>query len=430
MTSCPQSSTTPSRFRSPETIRRPACGLRKPPSLAAKFSRSRSLPDRAIRPPAACHPVARPLVPDPRPGDFGHGWSLSLADIRVQKSRPLLANWKQVIGGLIGSFGIPLYQMSPDRPMTVTLTFPDNQVQRFQAVFSNPAQAGVPVLAGAIRFIPTPETRGTLEIDGPNEWKVTGNLPAFDPFTGFTLPGGRVQLVGAADPLTPEPVRFRYTSPEGLVFLLDETDGLVSVTDRNGNQVQYTSAGVFHSSGESVQFLRDGQGRVTGIVDPAGGVLNYTYDAAGDLTAFTDRAGGVTQFAYDPGRPHYLRDITDPRGIRAARVEYDADGRMIRQTDADGNDLAFAHDLPGRTETVTDRLGHVTVHVYDDRGNVTASTDPLGRTTHRTYDGFDRQLTETDPLGNTTTHTYDANDNRARGRSVHTYTQHRGTNSK
>ena len=160
-------------------------------------------------------------------------------------------------------------------------------------------------------------------------------------------------------------------------------------------------------------FLRDGAGRITQIIDPAGNGLHYGYDAAGRLSSFTNRVGETTQFLYQDSRfPNYLTDILDPRGVQAIRTEYDEDGRILRQIDADGHPIEYAHDLDNFTERVTDRLGHTTTYIYDALGNVTRRIDPLGAETRfEYYPGTDLVRYETDDLGNVTARAYDAQQN-------------------
>lgn len=341
-----------------------------------------------------------------RKGDFGMGWTMSLTDIRLQKSRPLGQRWYQEITGF-SPFGLSIYEMGTRRDLIVSIAMPDNEVYRFRAIFDPDRQIGVPILSGVVRFEPMPGTHGTLEAVGGSTVRVMGDVPYADP-SGPILYAGYVELLDNDTFFEYNPRQFRFTSQEGTVFVIDEDEGLQSVTDLNGNEVVYNENGIFHSSGESVQFIRDAEGRIAQIVDPAGYVLEYGYDANGDLVSFTDRTTNATTFTYTD---HLLEDIYDPRGVRAIRSEYDDAGRLIRQTDADGNPIEMTHDIPNRIETIQDRLGNVTVHEYDERGNVVETTDAMGGVTTYTYDTLDNQLTKTDPLGHTTTWTYDAFDN-------------------
>jgi RHS repeat-associated protein len=342
-----------------------------------------------------------------REGDFGPGWTLSLKDIRLQKNRPLGARWYQEITGFTAA-NLAIHTMDPWRDRIVTITMPDNEVYRFKAVFNPDEQVGVPIVSGEVVFEPLPGTYGSLEVVGGSTVRCVGDTAFYDPFGTLTRWFGYVDLLDMDELTTFEPTAFSFTTQEGMTFMIDETDGLQSVVDRNGNEVIYAEDGIYHSSGASVQFVRDSEGRISRIIDPEGHSLFYTYGAEGDLEYFNDRTTNTTEFTYSAVHTHLLEDVIDPRGVRAVRTEYDEDGRMIRQIDADGNPIAFTHDIENRRETVEDRLGNVTVHEYDDRGNVVKTIDPLGGITTHTYDEWDNELSQTDPLGHTTTWTYDA----------------------
>src|SRR6185369_7199666 len=133
----------------------------------------------------------------------------------------------------------------------------------------------------------------------------------------------------------------------------------------------------------------------------------------GSLASLTDRMTNTTTFAYtNVTFPHYLTGITDPRGNRAIRSEYDGSGRLVRQIDADGNVITFAHDFTAGREIVIDRLGHSTVSYYDERGNVIETTDALGNSTTFKYNDVDELLEKVDALGNTNRYTYDSQGDR------------------
>src|SRR6185436_17860659 len=102
-------------------------------------------------------------------------------------------------------------------------------------------------------------------------------------------------------------------------------------------------------------FVRDAQGRIKDIIDPAGQAMHYGFGTNGSLAAFTDRVTNTTTFAYtNTAFPRYLTGITDPRGIQAIRTEYDDNGRMIRQVDGTGHAVEFAHDLSNNREIIRD----------------------------------------------------------------------------
>ena len=118
---------------------------------------------------------------------------------------------------------------------------------------------------------------------------------------------------------------------DGTVYVLNDQTGLESVKSANGDVVTITADGVTHSDGKSIVFERDGRKRITKISGPTGRSVTYGYDDKGDLVSVTDVGGNETKLGYDGS--HLLTGITDPRGVRAARNEYDAEGRLIATVD-------------------------------------------------------------------------------------------------
>lgn len=228
------------------------------------------------------------------------------------------------------------------------------------------------------------------------------------------------------------PDEFIVTRPDGTRFTYTQTDGLKKAVDPASNQLTFTRDGITHTSGVSIQFIRDAQGRITEIRDPDGRSIRYAYNAAGDLISVTDRLTNVTQFTYRATPAHYLEDVIDPLGRRAQRTEYGPDGRVVAVIDAQGNRIEQSFDPANFTGTRTDARGNITTLVYDARGNLleerkpeggitryeyadttnpdkeTAITDPRGNRTTFSYDARGNKLTETDSLGTVTTYAYNA----------------------
>jgi RHS repeat-associated protein len=340
---------------------------------------------------------------DQRTNDFGVGWSLDIRNVRLQKNRNLGPAWFEDSTG--GSF--PTYFMDSvnDRDLTVTLA--NGREFKFTAKFSPESRLDVPIQSGIVTYQPTPDTYAKLESVRGDDVEVSGSIPGpvdlFDVQTGGFF----------------NPSLFKLTTEEGEVYIIDENEGLKSLTDRNGNTLLVTTNGVVWTNtitgGPSVgvTFVRDPEGRISQIIDPQGNALNYGYGTNGSLASFTDRETNTTTFAYtNLAFPHYLTGITDPRGVQAIRTEYDDSGRMIRQTDASGNVVQFTHDLSNNREIIRDRLGNVTIHEYDDDGNIVRTTDPLGNITTSKYDANDNLLEQVDALGNTNSYTYDSKGNK------------------
>jgi RHS repeat-associated protein len=219
----------------------------------------------------------------------------------------------------------------------------------------------------------------------------------------------------------------------GTVFRFDASSQgvllafLSSMTDLSGNTttlirgnssqpIQITQ--IIDPVGHAMNLAYDNFNRITSITDPIGRTVQYTYNAQGTLSTVKDSAGGVTTFAYDT--QNRMTTITDPRGITFLNNIYDANGRVIQQTAADGGVTIFNYTLlnptlatsPVLLTAVTDPRGNTTTYHFNPQGFLLDVTDALERKTIHTLDpGTNKVLSITDPLGRTTAFTYDANGN-------------------
>ncbi|MFB8794878.1 MAG: colicin D domain-containing protein [Microcoleus sp.] len=204
-----------------------------------------------------------------------------------------------------------------------------------------------------------------------------------------------------AQPFNPENPAFGgvyvLTTKEGLVYEIDAKSGdLLTATDANGNKLTFSDAGIKSSSGKSVTFERDVDGRIVGVVDPDGKKVKYEYDAKGDLVAVKDRENNATRFEYeDEDRPHFLTEVIDPLGRSGVKTDYDDSGRLKQMVDANGSAVELVYDPNNSLQKVKDVFGKETTYVYDSRGNVLTEIDPLGKRVDRTFDGDNNVWTET-----------------------------------
>jgi RHS repeat-associated protein len=333
---------------------------------------------------------------DKRKGDFGVGWTLSLKNVRLQKSAVLGLKWYQTRSNTF----IPTYCVEATKPHVVTVTMPDGKVEKFEARTERQCQQAGPITETRLIFTPQAGTRGTLSVVGDNTVFVAGSIP------------GPADLIAYDGTGIFDRATFKYTAKDGTEFIVNQSGGLQSVKDTNGNSLTISANGITHSSGKSVTFTRDPQGRITAITDPNGKSNVYTYDADGDLISYKDREENTTSFTYEPTIAHHLKSIVDPLNRTPIRNDYDASGRLLKHIDSNGNEIIYTHNLAESVEIVTDRLGNPTTFEYDAHGNVLKKRDALGHETVFSYDANDNVLTETNALGKTTTYTYDAQDNR------------------
>lgn len=333
---------------------------------------------------------------DPRTGDFGAGWTLGLKNVRLEKSVVLGANWEQTV---TQGF-LPTFCIQPTRVPLVTVTFADGRFFKFQAALNSQCQLIAPYEFATVRFNQLPGTTAgasLVAIDDTDVF-VTGAAP------------GDIELLSAETADVYNPTRFQLTTADGTSYIIDEKAGLLNMKDRNNNTLTVTPQAVIHSSGKSVVFTRDSLGRITQITDPLGNAMVYSYDANGDLVTFRDRKSQTTTFTYNSS--HGLLSIVDPRGKQPVRIEYDDDGRVLRQIDANGKIINLSHDTTNRREVTTDRMGNTSILEYNERGMVVRMTDSEGNVTTRSYDSRDNLISEVSAAGKTTSFTYDALNNK------------------
>ena len=391
-------------------------------------------------------------------GDFGHGWTLDEGDFRLQVSQP---------DGTLADLGVGTPIADNTR---IVITRPGQDPEGF-TFHAEPIVIGNDFLGLATQYY-QPEF-----FADPG---VTDKLTV--PYTEL-LPNGDGTYYGTdADGTSYDPADsifggggdFTLTTRQGLAYVLDASTGqLGSVTDRNGNTLDYESTGIYSSTGRAVTFTRDPvTNDITSITDPRNNTITYGYDpTTGDLKSVTDRSGAVTRFFYNADVPHYLDHVVDPAGRTVAQATY-TNGRLSSLADAQGNATTTGY-TPGTTpgsaptewitppqvgaspspsSTITfdeqgnpigavDALGNTTsatygtnadaafgeptsqsrvvdgqtlttTYTYDPRtGDVTSSTDPLNRTTYYTSNRYGQPTTITDPAGDTTSIGYDADGN-------------------
>ena len=130
----------------------------------------------------------------------------------------------------------------------------------------------------------------------------------------------------------------------------------------------------------------------TSRVSENGGVLEYTFDANWLVTEV-----------------RRINDINDGASATSlGRREWDRDGMLLAEIDANGAATRHAYDQQGNLVSSVDALGNHYSVGYDQHNQPVIITDALGHSSHRSYDDSGRLLTETDVLGHTTSYRHDA----------------------
>jgi YD repeat-containing protein len=200
---------------------------------------------------------------------------------------------------------------------------------------------------------------------------------------------------------------------DGTVYQFGTEAPLQAIRDRYGNTVSIawssansfgagigTIARVSSPNGRWIEFSYDTSNRITEARDSLGRIVQYAYDTSGRLSTVTDAAGGVTEYTYDTA--HRMLTIEDPRNIVYLTNQYDANGRVTKQTQADATTYQFAYTLDGAGRVVqtdvTNPRGYVDRSVFDAAGYETSFTEAVGtaleRTTSYTRDAISQKITE------------------------------------
>jgi YD repeat-containing protein len=246
---------------------------------------------------------------------------------------------------------------------------------------------------------------------------------------GVVTPAFLAALAAIRNPLVDSVATITYNT----------TGTVASTTDALGNTVTHTYDAFREEVASSQQidathaldhtYAYDKRGLLTQTVwDPAGVAATTVtqYDAFGRAIQITDANGKVTRVSYD----HVGRAVTTTDPLNNVRsTSYDAIGRVLTQTDALGNVTTYSYNTAarsvtvtspegvsvttvrnrnGQTQSVTDGRGNTTSYVYDRNGNLIQSTNALGQTTTNVYDHSNRLIDTMDGRGTHVAYTYDA----------------------
>jgi RHS repeat-associated protein len=186
------------------------------------------------------------------------------------------------------------------------------------------------------------------------------------------------------------------TGPDGGMtrYKRDRFGRVIAVTGPVGQvtSLTWTREGLLTSrvlpGGRAEQFTYDADGKLVAHVGPAGAVTRVEYGCFGRPRARTGPGGARTEFAYD----HALRLTSVTHGGLAWRYDYDAAGRLVRETDYNGAVTRYDRDAAGQVTSRVNGAGQQVSYAYDLLGNLaeraadgavtTFGYDAAGRLTH------------------------------------------------
>ncbi|WP_432973553.1 RHS repeat-associated core domain-containing protein [Dactylosporangium sp. CA-233914] len=157
----------------------------------------------------------------------------------------------------------------------------------------------------------------------------------------------------------------------------------------------------------ATSYIYDAAGRQTGRADHlvTGGVLSAplrttqtTYDAAGRPLVITSAEGRKTEYTYDGAGQNVavtqLRDPLDAGTAVTTQLGYDALGQLTRVVDGNGHATDTGYNPWGLPTDLTEGGNATWTTVYDAAGQAINTTAPGGVSTTTTYDALGRIVAE------------------------------------
>ncbi len=237
------------------------------------------------------------------------------------------------------------------------------------------------------------------------------------------LDGSFTPYPGVGGTLYQQSDGYVYTDDGQNVYTFDDQGLLSQWTDAQGHALHYsyTSAGLLErvSDDTGVRYLElhyNPVGQIVMVNDHAERQVSFDYSpATGDLVSAVDVLGQTWTYEYDPAHPHLLATVRDPRGYIVEHNEYDSQGRVVEQTNGEGETVValdytdsgnFRAVTGGMTvnsvqTTVADGVGNSETHYYDIRNTLSRQTDGISAGS-RSYDWNFRPDALTDAYNHTT----------------------------
>jgi RHS repeat-associated protein len=203
------------------------------------------------------------------------------------------------------------------------------------------------------------------------------------------------------------------------VFQPHAPNALIGFRDRYGNNLTITRSGskitkITSPHGRYINFDHDSLGRIITATDNIGRIVKYDYDAQGRLWKVTDPTNHVEEYSYDTA--DRMKTVKDKRGNIIVTNDYDGNGRVEKQTLADGAEWEFAYTLNGfgrvSITTITDPRNFDSKLFFNSAGYVTKTIHAVGQPEEQTVlyarqTGTNLVTDVTDPLNRVTHYGYD-----------------------
>jgi RHS repeat-associated protein len=138
--------------------------------------------------------------------------------------------------------------------------------------------------------------------------------------------------------------------------------------------------------------------------DQLGNWSYFGYDANRRMVAETNELGRVTRYGWCSCGA--LETITNALN-QVTTFYHDNQARLTTVLLADTNVITYQYDLLGRTTNVVDGANRSFTYGYNNQGLLTSISNAYGRASSTVFDSWDRPIQFTDALGVSTTNTFD-----------------------
>jgi RHS repeat-associated protein len=209
--------------------------------------------------------------------------------------------------------------------------------------------------------------------------------------------------------LTKQNGAFTFTDASKNVYTFDASGRLLRTAPRNGLATDYVYNGnnvteIRNAFGALT--LEYSSGKLTKVTaSPSGRTVTYAYGGNGNLTQYTSPEGKIYDYSYDTdGR---LSALTENGSRNLLQINYDSFGRAVALK-INGNSKAstIAYDLQTRTTTAVDASDNEFIYEFDRERHLVVVTKDSGTTSYQYADG--RVVSETNADGQTTQYAYDS----------------------
>jgi RHS repeat-associated protein len=248
----------------------------------------------------------------------------------------------------------------------------------------------------------------TLQADSSGRFVLywPGGTSSFQPDGGTSLQahglfGDPGVLVGAAaDPFGHLTGPATLHEVDGTEYRFEADGKLHQIRDPNGNTIT----------------LNYTDGLLTSLVHSDGDQFKLDYNAQGRVIRLTDQAGRVTNYAYDAAGEHLLH-VDGPFGFE--NYVYETGTGAAREhalktiTIRDGTHVFYTYDDQGQLAHVEQDGGAQPLTIGYGPGGTVFFTDVSGASSTIQFDAFGQPSQVLDPLNRLGVHTYDANHNPA-----------------